>query len=231
MAGLSEACSHVGALLFAVEAAVRIRTSVTCTQEKSKWIMPGYVKQVPYIPVCEMDFSSAKTRHKKLTENLDSSPVSSANPAIPAPSNEEQLEFFRNIAAGFGKSSVLSLVPNLNKAFIHKNTNLPKSLSHLFHEDNIALSYEDLMSKCSGVSVNLSETDCKNIESATKKQSSSPVWYEQRRGRITASRLHAVCHTNSEKPSKSLIKAICYPDACRFSSEATKWGLKFESIA
>ena len=111
MAGLSEACSHVGALLFAVEAAVRIRISVTCTQEKSKWIMPGYVKQVPYIPVCEMDFSSAKTRHKKLTENLEASAVSSANPVIPAPSSQEQLEFFRNIAAGFGKSSVLSWCP------------------------------------------------------------------------------------------------------------------------
>ena len=33
MAGLGETCSHVGALLFAVEAAVKIRESRTVTQE------------------------------------------------------------------------------------------------------------------------------------------------------------------------------------------------------
>ena len=40
MAGLCEACSHVGALLFAIEVGVRMRESVTCTQEKSRWVMP-----------------------------------------------------------------------------------------------------------------------------------------------------------------------------------------------
>ena len=60
MAGLCEACSHVGALLFAVEAGMRIRNSVTCTQERNRWILPSYVKNIPYIPVCDMDLSSAK---------------------------------------------------------------------------------------------------------------------------------------------------------------------------
>ena len=35
MAGLDESCSHVGALLFYVEAAVRIRESKTVTGEKA----------------------------------------------------------------------------------------------------------------------------------------------------------------------------------------------------
>ena len=34
MAGLCEACSHIGALLFTIEAGVRMRDSVTCTQER-----------------------------------------------------------------------------------------------------------------------------------------------------------------------------------------------------
>ena len=62
MAGLCEACSHVGAIVFAVEAGIRMRDSSTCTQEKSRWIMPGYVKEIPYLPVSEMDFTSAKKK-------------------------------------------------------------------------------------------------------------------------------------------------------------------------
>ena len=42
---LSEACSHVGATLFAVETGVR-RSRTTCTQEKNRWLMPFYVKEV-----------------------------------------------------------------------------------------------------------------------------------------------------------------------------------------
>ena len=58
MVGLSKVCSHVGALLFAVEDSVRLKKSTTCTQEKCKWL-PSHVKEVSYLPVCEVDFFSA----------------------------------------------------------------------------------------------------------------------------------------------------------------------------
>ena len=74
MARLCEACSHVGALLFAIEAGGRMRGMVTCTQEKSGWIMPSYMKEIPYIPVCEMDLSSAKKRHSTLDEQGSATP-------------------------------------------------------------------------------------------------------------------------------------------------------------
>lgn len=40
MAGAGEFFSHVGALLFAVEAAIKIRNSKTVTQEKAYWLLP-----------------------------------------------------------------------------------------------------------------------------------------------------------------------------------------------
>jgi hypothetical protein len=43
---LAESCSHVGAMLYTIETAVRMRETVTCTMEKSKWLMPSYVKKV-----------------------------------------------------------------------------------------------------------------------------------------------------------------------------------------
>ena len=46
LVSLSESCSHIGAVLFAVETGVRMRNSITCTQERSTWLLPSYVKEV-----------------------------------------------------------------------------------------------------------------------------------------------------------------------------------------
>ncbi|XDV13806.1 hypothetical protein PO909_002133 [Leuciscus waleckii] len=46
MAGLGEVCSHVSALLFAIEATVKLRNSKTVTQEKSYWLLPSAIKKV-----------------------------------------------------------------------------------------------------------------------------------------------------------------------------------------
>ena len=48
---------------------------------------------------------------------------------------------------------------------------------------------------------------------------------------MTASKFKAAWLTNPDKPSKSLIKMICYPSAHRFSNAATKWGISNESKA
>ena len=49
---------------------------------------------------------------------------------------------------------------------------------------------------------------------------SSKFWFQQRSGRITASRLKAAVRTDIAQPSQSLIKSICYPESCQFSSKA-----------
>ena len=41
-------CSHVGALLFAIKAAVKLRNSKTVTEEKAYWMLPNAVKKVVY---------------------------------------------------------------------------------------------------------------------------------------------------------------------------------------
>ena len=125
MAGLWDACSHVGALLFAVEAGVRIRDSVTCTQEKSKWLMPSYVKEIPYLLLCEMDLSSAKKRHSTLGEQAYATPDRTrAN--VPETSEEEQAHFFDSISKCGIKPAILSLIAPHNAAFVPETRSLPK---------------------------------------------------------------------------------------------------------
>ena len=70
MAGLGESCSHIGAVLFYIEYATRIRDSKACTEEKAYRLLPGY-HSVEYKEVCNIDFSAAKT----LKKNLDAKVV------------------------------------------------------------------------------------------------------------------------------------------------------------
>ena len=44
VAGLGESCSHVASLLWAIEAGVRLRSSMMVTQKRTYWVMPSGVK-------------------------------------------------------------------------------------------------------------------------------------------------------------------------------------------
>lgn len=61
MAGLGETCTHTSALLFAVEAAVKIHKSKTVTDSAAYWMMPGNTENVPFSEVRNINFTSART--------------------------------------------------------------------------------------------------------------------------------------------------------------------------
>ena len=109
---------------------------------------------------------------------------------------------------------------------VNKVTGFPKPLTELFVEDAIKMSHSDLLAKCDEVYTNyvFTSDEAKLIESHTREQSKSRVWFQQRSGRVTASKLKSVISTDPSKPSKSLIKSICYLDKCRFFSTACKYG-------
>ncbi|PFX11928.1 hypothetical protein AWC38_SpisGene24191 [Stylophora pistillata] len=118
MAGLCEACSHIAALLVAVEAGYRMRDSVTCTGEKGQWIMPSYVKEIPYMPVSDMDLTSANKLRKQLEEPDGSKQrAEKKRPQIEVTTASERDNFFKEIF-NYGKSAILSLTPPYNSSFI-----------------------------------------------------------------------------------------------------------------
>lgn len=73
--------------------------------------------------------------------------------------------------------------------------------------------------------------DCKWVEKITRDQSASPYWFMLRCGRITASKFKSACRTKLNKPSKSLIKSVCYPDLTTFTHKFTDYGIKNEGKA
>lgn len=64
MAGLGETCTHVAAVLFHLEAAARIQGQKTSTQRKCEWVMMSFHKNVQYLPIKDIDFTSAKMKKK-----------------------------------------------------------------------------------------------------------------------------------------------------------------------
>ena len=106
-------------------------------------------------------------------------------------------------------------------------------LSNLFADKCMALSYSDLLKRCESVfaSLKVTEDQAKHIESATRDQAQSTVWFRYRAGRVTASRFKAAACTDPTQPSQSLLKMICYPESYKFSNAATRWGCEHEKSA
>ena len=64
MAGLGETCSHIGALLYWIEYAVRKRDEESCTSKANKWMEPLTTKKVPFLQLDTIDFTSSEKRMK-----------------------------------------------------------------------------------------------------------------------------------------------------------------------
>lgn len=56
MAGLGESCSHVASLLWAIEAGVKQRKSLTVTEKPAYWVLPPPVKSITYARVKDINF-------------------------------------------------------------------------------------------------------------------------------------------------------------------------------
>ena len=89
MAGLGEACSHVGALLFYVDAAVKIKNSKTVTEEPAYWKLPSGLQKKQQKPVKDLNFQSAKAMKKIIAWNTPKRLGGMVLPYVPLPTEGE----------------------------------------------------------------------------------------------------------------------------------------------
>ena len=87
------------------------------------------------------------------------------------------------------------------------------------------MEYQDLLTACESVSVDITKEMADSVAKATRDQSNSKLWFKYQAGRVTASKMKSVCHTDPAKPAQSLIKGICYPKAFSFTSKPTSWAV------
>ena len=92
-----------------------------------------------------------------------------------------------------------------------ERTKYPNSLRDLYSENSLNLNENELsfIANKNFENLKLSMTDINYVEILTKKQAQCNKWHQVRTGRVTASRVSNVLHTNANFPSASLIKNIC----------------------
>ena len=148
------------------------------------------------------------------------------------PTDSEMEQFFTNLSLCETKPAILSLIPKYSDTYVPKLSlsTLPQPLTSLHKSDYMKLEYNELLNVCQKVSLDFTSEIAKSIELETRLQSKSKLWFKFRAGRVIASRMKAVCRTDINHPSRSLI-SICYPEAFSFTSTQTDWGCKHEKQA
>ena len=147
-ARMAESCSHVASVLLYIEAWTRILGKLSCT-----WLLPSYVKEVPYATVRDIYFSSARKLKADLDAKIDSigerSEVCVASHGsnlrtIQVPTLSEMNSLCRQLNKGKVKPVALSLIKPYSDQFVLKSRQI-LTISGLFDPENVSLSYPDLL--------------------------------------------------------------------------------------
>lgn len=218
MAGNSEVCSHVGAILFAAEYANKKKEEVSCTDTLGTWMMPSTSAKLPLVPVNEMNWGNPFQ-------------ISNVNQKVKPLTELELDEMLKKMVELGSEAAIMRIIePFATDIAKEANPVLP-SVLNIFNESHTTLSYMELMKISKSIDLTITREQKNLIEKCTRNQAENQLWYMQRAGRITASRFRAVCRTKITKPSLSLIKLICYPTKGLFSTKATLWGITKEDNA
>ena len=101
--------------------------------------------------------------------------------------------------------------------FYHTNLNINLNLrSELYDPECVSLNYMELLEKSKQLSFEVTPSQQAAVEKASQEQLCSRIWFRFRTGRITASKMHAVLHTNCVLPSLKVRG---------FTVQATSWGV------
>ena len=112
---------------------------------------------------------------------------------------------------------------------------LPRPLTSLHMPKYLTMKAEELKAACEDVfdsTLVVTKEEAAYLEESTRLQSQSLLWYEHRKGRITASRFRAVSRASTDSPPASLIKALL--QETKFDSSkvpALHWGISNEDEA
>lgn len=222
-AGLGEACSHIAALLFAIESITqsRDRNEVSCTDIPCQW------------KKCEKQNTTSCT-----AENLDmshprhgkvlNSRKRKKRKEVPGLSIQEQQQAFAELREILPTAAVLvrdsSDTDTASESEDAVNfPQLPYRLARLTNAYNCSPQtiIDDAIP---------TKAQVDNLSQATVAQSQSHLWSAQRRGRVTASNIHRVI--NRKADGASAVRTIMQYDNKSISHiPAVKWGTEHEDTA
>ena len=231
MAGISEACNHVGALLY--KCMQQKTEEISSTSQPNKWLPAR--KTVPPVPASELVFKVPKLDKcsSKILPLKQTQKSIKAAAGLKEPTEEEQEDFYLKLSKLQHNASILAIHQKFNKPFLpaSQTKSLPKTVTSFADPNGITMTYDELIKVSMSIkdSYRVSADESRNLEECTQLQSKCKLWGSHRAGRVTASNFKAIIKTKVEDPSRSLLKRLCYPETCTFFSTATSWGCEHES--
>lgn len=221
MAGLGEACSHIGAVLCYINAVSQFNIGQTSTDTKNARI-PPYIRNVPCTPI---DLESASTK-KRLLDSGSQYATEKKERLVDTPTEEE------DVSSAEPRAAVLPLTEGDSSGIVPATVRYPSAELGGLARDRPE-EWDKVMEECHEFSASFAveESVCRAVEAETRAQAKSDTWFAFRAGRVTASNARAACRTSPTQPAVSLIKKMCYPETSTFSSDATDWGHLKEPVA
>lgn len=147
------------------------------------------------------------------------------------PTDNELLQLYEDIS--FKKSGVrpaiLSVIPDYLESYKTPDL-IPQPLASLYTASKTEMNYKELLEYSQRVSESVIVTpdQVKYVEEHTRRQRNDRLWMQIRTGRVTASVVHEVLHTNAAQPSISLITKICNPQGKQVATRAMQNGIQHE---
>eukprot|EP00731_Ephydatia_muelleri_P003102 Em0001g3102a len=204
----SEGCSHVAAILFKVEAAIR-NGYTAITSSSCQWNEVFTTK-----PNIGHQFETAQ------------------------PFSQNQKMFFKGLKTIMPKSAILTQLQPLVSApppLTPAVKKLSDLIMNLRQPRYSTISKDELEIECDRIfreGLKTTQGEADYLEKCTKLQTQSVLWFSHRKGRITASKFSAVCHTSISSPSQSLVEGILKEqNSARRGIPALDWGLEKEPCA
>lgn len=153
-AGLGEACSHIGAVLFFVEAVVKKRDGQACTDMENAWL-PPQVHALEGKRASEVSFSSSKMKKKMLDGEH---PLRKHQPGLKVePATDEDWSAFLSACHQSGsRPALLCLEEDYAEHFVPLATKFPSAMLTNMHEDEMPNTWSAIMERCFHLAENLS---------------------------------------------------------------------------
>ena len=116
----------------------------------NKWLMPPPVKDIPYLELHDIDFTTPEHHSIVLTNastaSTSTAPGNSKTKVAPPPSHTEKQEFFHQIAQEEEKSPIiLTVIESYSNSFILSSDHLPNLLQGLFKPAYLGSDFAELI--------------------------------------------------------------------------------------
>ncbi|XP_052245711.1 uncharacterized protein LOC127854658 [Dreissena polymorpha] len=226
MAGLGETCSHVAAILFKMEIAARWKFTEKSSTDVGRMWNQHFKEQVDPAPVTNMQHLFG---NRKKT-------VASVTPSgkDPLPSEEILIALYQACPNASFFNLIPEMFPGQRKPPQAKEDPLPFMPISLYREEGKEMTPTEVLRAVDDLIANTKVTQEQVIAlyNKTKTQNISPLWYNHRKGRITASKAHEVLTLRESTCRANLVmRVIGYKTYNLSNKESIKWGLDNESVA